>query len=79
MTFQKLPGPIYTAYFVVGEYSIALEPERVESLKEIASEDNDPFLEGVVRKVGINRYLREMIEEEIGKTDNRLALVLSLR
>lgn len=79
LTFQKLPGPIYTAYLVVGGYSIALEPEGIESLKEIVSEENEPFLKGIIRKVGINRYLREMIEEEIAKTDNKLALILNLR
>lgn len=79
MTFQKLPGSIYPAYLVVHDYSIALEPELIESLKELVSEENDPFLEGIVQKVGTNRYLREMIEEEIKENENKAGLILKLR
>ncbi|MEC4678377.1 MAG: hypothetical protein VST69_06440 [Nitrospirota bacterium] len=77
--FEKLSGTVYPAYLVVADYSIALEPELIESLKKIEAEDNEPFLKGIVQKVGINRYLREMIEEEIDKTENQADLVLKLR
>ncbi len=77
--FQKLPGPIYPAYLVVGEYSIALEPELITSLKEIASEENDLFLKDLVSRVGRNRYLREMMEAEIAKSENKAELVFKLR
>lgn len=77
--FEKLSGPVYPAYLVVADYSIALEPELIESLKETVSKENEDFLKGIVQKVGINRYLREMIEEEIAKTENIPELVLKLR
>jgi len=77
--FEKLSGTVYPAYLVVADYSIALEPELIESLKETVSEENEAFLKGIVQKVGINRYLREMIEEEIERTENIPELVLKLR
>ncbi len=77
--FEKLSGPVYPAYLVVADYSIALEPELIESLKESVSEENEAFLKAIVQKVGINRYLREMIEEEINTTENTPELVLKLR
>ncbi len=77
--FEKLSGTVYPAYLVVADYSIALEPELIESLKEIETEDNESFLKGILQKVGINRYLREMIKEEIDKTENQADLVFKLR
>ncbi len=79
ITFQKLPGPVYPAYLVVDDYSIALEPELVQSLKEIESSENNVFIESIVRQVGINRYLRDMIQDKIDSAENIPALVLSLR
>lgn len=79
ITFQKLPGVVYPAYLVVGDYSIALEPELVQSLKGIESSDNKDFIESIVEQVGINRYLREMIQDKIDSAENTPALVLSLR
>ncbi len=77
--FEKLSGPIYPAYLVVGDYSIALEPELVEKLKGIVTEENDVFLKDMTDQVGSNRYLREMIQEAIGKAENKAALVFTLR
>jgi len=79
MTFEKLPGPIYPAYLVVGDYSIALEPELIEALKGIVTEENDAFLKDIKKTVGVNRYLREMIQEAIDKEENKAGLVFNLR
>ena len=79
ITFQKLPGSVYPAYLVVGDYSIALEPELVQSLKDIGSSDNNVFIESIVKQVGINRYLREMIQDKVDSSENTPALMLSLR
>ncbi len=79
MMFQKLSGPIYPAYLIVGEYSIALEPELITSLQGMTAEDDDLFLKDLVSSIGCNRYLREMMEAEIAKTENKSELVLKLR
>lgn len=77
--FEKLSGSVYPAYLVVADYSIALEPELIASLKKTVTDENEVFLKGIVQKVGINRYLRKMLKEEIKKTENQAALVLNLR
>ncbi len=70
LRFEKLPGPIYPAYLHVGDYSIALEPELVQSLKESTQFDQARFLENLIQKVGMNRYLREMIHEAVAKAED---------
>ncbi len=77
--FEKLSGPVYPAYLVVGEYSIALDPDLIQSLTEIAGESSTPFLEKLVQKVGTNRYLKEMIEEGISKEGEAAALATRLQ
>lgn len=79
LRFEKLSGSVYPAYLVVADYSIALEPELIASLKKTVTEENEVFLKSIVQQVGINRYLREMLEEEIEKTENQAAMVLHLR
>ncbi|MCG3114922.1 MAG: hypothetical protein LLH30_04505 [Candidatus Manganitrophus sp. SA1] len=70
LRFEKLPGPIYPAYLHVGDYSIALEPELVQALKETTQLDQTRFFENLVQKVGMNRYLREMIQEAVAKAED---------
>lgn len=70
LRFEKLPGPIYPAYLHVGDYSIALEPELVQTLKEGAQLDQARFFENLIQKIGINRYLREMIQEAVAKAED---------
>jgi hypothetical protein len=70
LRFEKLPSPIYPAYLHVGDYSIALEPELVQTLKGSEQFDQARFFENLIEKVGINRYLREMIQEAISKAED---------
>lgn len=77
--FEKLHGPIYPAYLHLGAYSVALEPELIQSLKESAGEDPARFFESLVKKVGSNRYLKEMIEEGIAKAEDPAALARRLQ
>lgn len=77
--FEKLSGPVYPAYLVVGEYSIALDPDMIQSLTEIVEEGPAPFLEKLVQRVGTNRYLKEMIEEGISKEGEIAALATRLK
>lgn len=79
ITFEKLSGPIYPAYLRVGDYSIALEPELIQSLKGIAAKESSLFFEGLIEKAGQNRYLKEMIEQAIEKEKNRDALADALK
>ncbi|MFQ5596669.1 MAG: hypothetical protein ACE5GK_01325 [Nitrospiria bacterium] len=79
IAFEKLTSPIYPAYLKVGDYSIALEPEMIESLKGIQEAEASLYLVKLIEKVGLNRYLREMIEEEIKKGDDQEVLVKGLR
>lgn len=79
LRFEKLPGPIYPAYLHVGDYSVALEPELVRALKESARLDPTPFFENLIGRIGINRYLREMIQEAIAKTDDPALLAKQLQ
>lgn len=79
LRFEKLHGPIYPAYLHVGSYSIALEPELIESLKGIGHEEPTRFFESLVQKVGSNRYLKEMILEGISKAEDPAALAKSLQ
>ncbi len=80
ITFEKRHDPIYPAYLRVGDYSVNLEPELIQSLKEITSVgENDHFFSNVINKVGTNSYLREMIQGNIAKESNKAALALKLR
>ncbi|MFQ5779941.1 MAG: hypothetical protein ACE5HN_04040 [Nitrospiria bacterium] len=79
LKFKKLPGPVYPAYLIAGGYSIALDPELVQSLKEITREAPTPFLKTLVQKVGTNRYLKEMIEEGISKEGDEAVLAKRLQ
>ena len=79
ITFEKLTGPIYPAYLRVGDYSIALEPELIQSLKEIVAVESSSFFKGLIEQVGQNRYLKEMIEKEITKENDLDALADELK
>ncbi|TAK07061.1 MAG: hypothetical protein EPO39_07410 [Candidatus Manganitrophaceae bacterium] len=79
LRFEKLPGPIYPAYLRVGEYSIALEPELIQALKESTQLDQTRFFENLIQKVGINRYLREMIQEAVSKAEDPALLAKQLQ
>jgi len=79
LRFEKLPGPIYPAYLHVGDYSVALEPELIQTLKESTQLDQARFFENLIQKVGINRYLREMIQEAIAKADDPALLAKQLQ
>ncbi len=79
LRFEKLPGPIYTAYLHVGEYAIALEPELIEALKESTPLDPARFFENLVQKIAINRYLREMIQEAVAKAEDPALLAKQLQ
>lgn len=79
LRFEKLPGPIYPAYLHVGDYSIALEPELIRTLKESPPLDQARFFENLIRKVGINRYLREMIREAVAKAEDPALLAKQLQ
>lgn len=79
LKFEKLPGPIYPAYLHVGDYSIALEPELVQTLKGSAQLDQARFFENLIQRVGINRYLREMIQEAIAKAEDPASLAKQLQ
>ena len=78
LKFEKVQSPIYPAYLRVGEYSIALERELIDSLKEAANNDAPHFLEKLVQKVGSNRYLKEMIQEGLAKNEDQTALARQL-
>ncbi|MFQ5588362.1 MAG: hypothetical protein ACE5F7_05935 [Nitrospiria bacterium] len=80
ITFEKRPNPVYPAYFRVGDYSVNLEPDLIQSLKEITSlGENTQFLSLVISKIGTNPYLREMIQGNIAKESNQAALALKMR
>ncbi len=63
--FEKIDSPIYPAYLHVGAYSIALEPQLIEALKQHALSDTASFLDVCTEKIGSNRYLKAMILEAI--------------
>lgn len=77
--FKKIPSPVYPAYLCVGDYSIALEPELIESLKEAAKGDPARFMETLLQKVGSNRYLKEMIQKGLSKADDQALLARRLQ
>lgn len=79
LKFEKLHGPIYPAYLHLGAYSVALEPELIQSLKESAGEEPARFFESLVQKVGSNRYLKEMIQEGVSKAEDTAALARRLQ
>lgn len=79
LRFEKLSSPIYPGYLHVGDYSIALEPELIQSLKDMTNEEPDRFLEGLIQKVGTNRYLKELIQDGISKAEDRPALAKQLK
>ena len=77
--FEKLPGPIYPAYLHVGDYAIALEPELIQALKESTQLDQARFFENLIQKIGLNRYLREMIQEAVAKAEDPALLAKQLQ
>lgn len=79
ITVEKLKSPVYPAYLKVGDYSIAIDAETIAYLKTIAEEDSTEFIEKILKKVGVNRYLREMIKEEAQSGDRRDIMVNRLR
>ncbi|MBI3805463.1 MAG: hypothetical protein HY282_17075 [Nitrospirae bacterium] len=79
LRFEKLPGPVYPAYLHVGDYSIALEPELVQALKESVRLDPTAFFGNLIGKIGMNRYLKEMIEEAISKSEDPTLLAKQLQ
>ena len=79
LRFEKLQSPIYPAFLHVGEYSIPIDPDRVQSLKEITRDEPAPFLEALIEKVGYNRYLKELLREGISKAEEPSSLTRRLQ
>lgn len=77
--FEKIPSPVYPAYLCVGDYSIALAPELIESLKEAAKGDPARFTETLLQTVGSNRYLKEMIQKGLSKAEDQALLARRLQ
>lgn len=78
LRFEKLPSPIYPGYLHIGDYSIALEPELIQSLKQAVQEEPARFLDLLTQKIGSNRYLKEMVQEGISKSEEPDVLVKRL-
>jgi hypothetical protein len=79
LKFEKLRGPIYPAYLHMGSYSIALDPELIQSLKQTAREEPTRFFESLAQQVGSNRYLKELIQEGVSKAEDPAALAKRLQ
>lgn len=79
LKFEKLHGPIYPAYLHMGSYSVALEPELIQALKERGQDEPTRFFESLVQKIGSNRYLKELLEEGISKAEDPTALAKRLQ
>ena len=79
LKFEKLHGPIYPAYLHMGSYSVALEPELIQALKEMGQEEPTRFFEGLIQKIGSNRYLKELLQEGISKAEDPAALAHRLQ
>ncbi len=77
--FEKRSGAIYPAYFHVGGYSIALNPETIQSLKGLTALDTTPFYATLVQIIGSNRYLKEMVQEGIAAGGDQNALSRQLK
>ncbi len=79
-TFENRNNPVYPAYLRIDDYCIYLEPELIQSLKEMTEiGDNKRFLSLIIDKMGSNSYLRKMIQHHIEKEANQSAFVLKLR
>ncbi len=76
---EKQYSPVYPASLKIGEYLIAISPAVLQSFKAIREEESAFFLVKLIEIVGTNRYLREMLEEEIEKEGEQEALVNRLR
>jgi len=79
ITLEKRHSPVYPASLKIGEYALALGPDMIQSLKAIREEEAALFLVKLIELAGINRYLREMLEEEIEKEEIQETLADSLR
>jgi len=79
ITFEKLSSLIYPAYLCLGDYSIALEPELIQSLKALSGEESDCFLTSLVKKVSRNKYLKGMIESSMEAESDQKALADRLK
>ncbi len=79
IVMQKQHSPVYPASMKIGEYTVALSSELLQSLKEIREEEAALFLVKLIEVLGLNRHLREMLEEEIEKEEAQETLVDGLR
>ena len=71
--FEKIKSTIYPAVLHVGDYSIALSPELILSLKKCAT------LDDMIQAVeGGNRYLKEMMEAGVATFDEKPVLLKQL-
>lgn len=75
----KQHSPIYPASLRIGEYTVALSPELIHAFKAIREDEAAFFLVKLLEIIGLNRYLREMLEEEIEKESDQELLVNGLR
>jgi len=79
IALQKQHSPVYPASLRVGGYTIVLGPDLLRSLKGIREEEAALFLVKLIELMGLNRYLREMLEEAIEKEEDQETLVDRLR
>ncbi len=73
LEFEKITSTIYPAYLHAGDYSIALDPKRISSLKKSST------LENIIQTVGgDNRYLVTMIAACIDASEEQSLLIKRL-
>jgi hypothetical protein len=71
--FEKIKSTIYPAYLHAGDYSIALDPKLISSLKKSST------LENIIQIVaGDNRYLVTMIATCIAASEEQSLLIKRL-
>jgi hypothetical protein len=74
--FEKITSAIYPAYLHLGDYSLALDPKLILSLKESTP---DSCLKNLLQTIGGgNRYIVEMITSCIAASDEKSALTKRL-
>jgi len=77
--FEKIKSPIYPAYLHVGDYSIALDPTLILSLKKGAVSCASSTFEEILKMIaGENRYLVEMMKAAEASFDEKSDLIKRL-
>ncbi len=83
--FKKIKSTIYPAFLHVGDYSIALDPELILSLKNSIGGNgtqplpHDASLANLIQTIaGENRYLKEMMEAEVAMFEEKASVVRRL-